>query len=406
MALGVNYKHQLMTQPSIHDTMKQELPVIMGMSMDADIIIIGGGLAGLVAATALSKNGKRVLLLEKKTYPYHKVCGEYISNEVLGYMQSLGFDPMTHGASCINKLRVSTPKGKNIYTPLDMGGFGISRYTLDFELYQLAQRCGANVLTGTKVTDVKFNDDYFIVATSAGTTYTAKLVIGSYGKRDTLDKKLDRDFIKQHTRYMGVKYHVKTDYPADEIGLDNFDGGYCGISRVEGDTYNLCYLYKRPEQRNYKTISELQEQVLYKNPVLKRIFTSSDFLFEAPEVINEICFEPKQLIEHHILMCGDTAGLITPLCGNGMSMAITAAKLLSELIIKAGDIKNVESRALLEAAYQKTWSQHFSRRLFWGRTIQRFFGNPQMTGLFIRSVHLLPPLERQLVAATHGKAIM
>ena len=37
---------------------------------------------------------------------------------------------------------------------------------------------------------------------------------------------------------------------------------------------------------------------------------------------------------HHILMTGDAAGMITPLCGNGMAMAIHSAKIVSDLIIK------------------------------------------------------------------------
>ena len=55
---------------------------------DFDVIIVGGGLAGLVCAIELGKAGKQVLLVEKKAYPYHKVCGEYVSNEVLPYLQA------------------------------------------------------------------------------------------------------------------------------------------------------------------------------------------------------------------------------------------------------------------------------------------------------------------------------
>ncbi|HNU89628.1 MAG TPA: FAD-dependent oxidoreductase, partial [Ferruginibacter sp.] len=52
-------------------------------SSTTDITIIGGGLAGLVSAIHLSKAGLAVTLIEKNEYPKHKVCGEYVSNEVL-----------------------------------------------------------------------------------------------------------------------------------------------------------------------------------------------------------------------------------------------------------------------------------------------------------------------------------
>ena len=374
-----------------------------------DVIVIGGVLAGLTASIELAQKGRKVLLLEKKSYPYHKVCGEYISNEVLPYLRSLGFDPMMFGAADIKRLRLSTPGGKNIYTKLDLGGFGISRYTIDNELYKLALTKGAEVLTDTRVTDVAFAGDKFTLTTNS-TTYYSKLVIGSYGKRDTLDKKLNRPFIQQHTGYTGVKYHVRLDYPADEIGLDNFKNGYCGISKVEGDTYNLCYLSYRAPKEEFNNIADLEEKVLFKNPVLKDIFKRATFLWDTPLVITQVSFEPKALIEDHILMCGDSAGLITPLCGNGMSMAIAGAKLLTGLIEESNLLKYesvpAAARQQLEGAYQLLWNRQFKTRLFWGRTIQRFFGNPLLTSAFLRTTHAVPTLERKLISLTHGEVLM
>ena len=71
-----------------------------------DVIIIGGGLAGLTNAIHLSKFNRQVLLIEKDSYPKHKVCGEYISNEVLPYLNSLGIDPINEGAKQITEVQV------------------------------------------------------------------------------------------------------------------------------------------------------------------------------------------------------------------------------------------------------------------------------------------------------------
>jgi flavin-dependent dehydrogenase len=374
-----------------------------------DVIIIGGGLAGLTSAILLARNAKKVLLIEKKTYPHHRVCGEYISNEVLSFLISLGFDPFKYGAVPINKLRISTPAGKNISVPLDMGGFGLSRYVMDYSLSQLAQQCRAYVLTKTKVTGVAFDDGIFTVKTNTNDTFTSGIVMGCYGKRDQLDKEFSRTFALSQTGYIGVKYHIKTDSPMDEIGLDNFEGGYCGISRIEEGKYNLCYLYHREKESQYKTIRDIEENILCRNPVLSHIFRHSEFLFPKPEVINGFSFAPKSLVENHILMCGDSAGLITPLCGNGMSMAIHSAKLLCDLIIRSGildhHIITPSQREHLEKKYQMEWQRNFSKRLFWGRTIQKMFGNSAITGIGVKSIHAIPPLERWLVAKTHGDFI-
>ena len=374
-----------------------------------DVIIIGGGLAGLTAALLLSGKSKKVLVIEKKTYPFHKVCGEYVSNEVLPFLKSIGFDPFEYGATNISKLRISTPSGKNIISPLGLGGFGLSRFTMDEALYNKAKDSGAEIMTGIKATGIHFENNIFTVETNTGTSFTSRLVIGSYGKRDMLDKKLQRDFIQSHTRYMGVKYHVKTDYPGNEVGLDNFKGGYCGIVKIEKQEYNLCYLYKRNNSFSFNSIKELEEQVLFRNPVIRNIFSNSHFVNPEPEVINEISFSRKRQVEDHVLMCGDSAGLITPLCGNGMSMAIHGAKLLSELILKSGILNRTtitdDERALLESNYQKIWAINFSRRLMMGRTIQKLFGNPTVTEISVRTIHFIPKLERWLIESTHGQSL-
>lgn len=375
-----------------------------------DVIIVGGGLAGLISANLLAKQGRKVLLVEKKKFPFHKVCGEYVSNEVLSFLQSIGFDPFHFGASAISKLRVSTPSGKNYFSKLDLGGFGLSRLVMDEGLYNLALKNNVIVRCETKVTDIVYDKNIFTVTTSAGEKFMTKLVIGSYGKRDTLDKKLSRSFIQSHTGYLGVKYHVKTDYLLDEVGLDNFRGGYCGIVKIEEEKYNICYLYKRNKKFNFNSICELEENILFGNPRIKEIFSNSEFLFSEPEVINEISFDSKEPVVNHIFMCGDAAGLITPLCGNGMSMAIHSAKLLSELITESKVLEqnsiSKESRDALELNYRKAWNKNFNKRLIIGRGIQRLFGNPLLTESGIKCIHAIPALEKRLIASTHGKSIV
>lgn len=372
-----------------------------------DVIIVGGGLAGLTSAIFLAKKKINILLIEKKTYPFHKVCGEYVSNEVLELLKSIGFDPFDYGASRIAKLRVSTPSGKNISTPLDLGGFGLSRYRMDNEMAMLARKAGAELITGSRVNEINLDRDFFKVKLQTGEELISKIVIGSYGKRDVLDKKLKRNFIHSHTGYLGVKYHLKTNYPVDEVGLDNFEGGYCGIVKIEEDKYNLCYLYKRNPSVSFNSISELEEKVLFKNPVIKKFFSQSQFVSKEPEVINEISFSPKQPVENHILMCGDSAGLITPLCGNGMAMAIHSSYLLSQLIINSGITGKISQseRLLLEAGWIKTWNLNFRSRLKWGRRIQSVFGRPRITSMAMKSIHFIPPLEKWLIKQTHGEPV-
>jgi flavin-dependent dehydrogenase len=102
---------------------------------DIQVIIVGGGLAGLIAAIHLAKSNYKVLLIEKNEFPKHKVCGEYISNEVLNYLSSLQLDIESLLPTKIDKLSFSLSSGKSIDINLPLGGVGVSIFS-DYYLYK------------------------------------------------------------------------------------------------------------------------------------------------------------------------------------------------------------------------------------------------------------------------------
>ncbi|MBC8053056.1 MAG: NAD(P)/FAD-dependent oxidoreductase [Sphingobacteriaceae bacterium] len=359
------------------------------------IIIIGGGLAGLICSILLNRAGFEVVLVERKTYPFHRVCGEYISNEVLPFLKSLDIDPFALHASSINKLAISSSSGTVFQTQLDLGGFGLSRYTFDNFLYQKAKAEGVSFACGIKANSITFQDDQFEVSLSDNSTLTSHFVISAHGKRSNLDK--DRDFFQRRSPYLGVKYHIKTDFPVDLVQLDNFEGGYCGTVKIENGRFNLCYLIENRHLKKYGSIEEMERQVLFQNPRLKERFLSADFLNEKPEVINEISFAKKPLVEKHILYCGDAAGMISPLCGNGMAMAIHSAKVLSDTII---EFQN--NRELLEQTYCAKWNQLFKNRLWVGRLTQQLFGGRNVSAFAVKLLNRMPPLSKYIMKSTHG----
>jgi flavin-dependent dehydrogenase len=369
-----------------------------------DVIIIGGGLAGLFNAILLNRAGLRVTLIERKIYPFHRVCGEYISNEVLPFLEALDIDVHQLGASSINRLQVTAVSGTKLNQQLDLGGFGLSRYTLDNHLYQKAAAEGVNFLLGTRVEDVQFINNQFEV-TIPNQTLIAPLVIGSFGKRSNLDQKLKRRFFYRRSPYLAVKFHVRVDFPDDLIQLNNYHNGYCGISKIEGDKHCMCYLAHRDDLRKYGNLQGLEENVILKNPYLKEIFNKAEFLLDKPEVINEISFEKKEPVDNHILMSGDTAGMIAPLCGNGMTMAIHSAKILSGIIARnyKADTFSPAKRQLIEQEYTTKWNKQFAQRLWTGRQLQKLFGNNNTTALTLNILNGIPPLTRYLIGKTHGK---
>jgi flavin-dependent dehydrogenase len=147
-----------------------------------NVIIIGGGLAGLISSIQLAKAGVPCLLIEKKSYPLQRVCGEYISNEALPFLKREGLYPEEFSPPLINRLQLSSVTGRSIKIPLDLGGFGISRFEFDNFLYHRAKALGVEFLLNTEVQSIDFENGKFTTETQVK-IYQSDLVIGAFGKR-------------------------------------------------------------------------------------------------------------------------------------------------------------------------------------------------------------------------------
>ena len=368
-----------------------------------DVIIVGGGLAGLTSAIHLSEQNKEVLLVEKNEYPKHKVCGEYISNEVLPYLNSLGIYPLSEGAKQITKVHISTIKSNLIKGELPLGGFGMSRYFLDDLLVKKARSNGVKILKDT-VDSIQFKKDSFTILTKSSGVFQSKITIGAFGKRSSLDQKMKRKFIQKKSPYLAVKTHVKGVFPENLVGLHNFKGGYCGVSKVENNAVNICYITDYRSFKKHKNITDFQEEVIFKNNYLRKIFKESTPIFEKPLTISQVSFQTKNPVEDHIIMCGDTAGMIHPLCGNGMGMAISSAQLACIRILQFlnGEIKTREG---LEKQYLRDWNKEFKIRLKAGHFIAWLFRNQTISQIAYSILKTSPSLLPKIIKFTHGKQL-
>ena len=375
----------------------------MKITTTFDVIIVGGGLAGLTSAIHLSSRKKRVLLIEKNEYPKHKVCGEYISNEVLPYLNSLGINPINEGAKQITKVHISTTKSNLIKGELPLGGFGMSRYFLDNLLVKKAHLNGVQILKDT-VDSIHFKKDSFTITTKSSGVFQSKITIGAFGKRSSLDQKMKRKFIQKKSPYLAVKIHVKGVFPENLVALHNFKGGYCGVSKVEDNAINVCYITEYRSFKKHKNITDFQEQVVFKNKHLRKIFKETSPVFEKPLTISQVSFQTKNPVEDHIIMCGDTAGMIHPLCGNGMGMAISSARLASVRILQFlnGEIKTREG---LEKQYLRDWNKEFKIRLKTGHFIAWLFRNQTISQIAYSILKRIPSLLPKMIKFTHGKQL-
>lgn len=369
-----------------------------------DVAIAGAGLAGLSASILLAQKGYKIILIEKETFPFHKVCGEYISLESKELLLSLGLPLDEWNLPVVNELSLSSPVGTAIQQKLPLGGFGISRFKIDNELVKIARQQNVTVLENTRVEKISFAENKFGIYTTQG-TFTSLVCCSAAGKRSNLDVKMRRRFTLQKpnalNNFIGVKYHAVLDHPRNNIALHNFKNGYCGIAPIEDNKTCICYLTNASNLReNGSDIEGMERNILHNNPFLREAFRNATMLYEKPLVISQVSFTRKEQVLDHVLMLGDAAGLIAPLCGNGMSMALFSGKLAAECADKF--LRNKSTRDQFEREYALAWRKKFGRRLMAGRIIQSLFGREWITNSIVVGLRNFPRLVSWIIRQTHG----
>ncbi|OLY91679.1 Dehydrogenase (flavoprotein) [Cnuella takakiae] len=377
------------------------------MSAHFDTAIIGGGLAGLALAIQLADQGWQVVVFEKEQYPFHRVCGEYISMEAWDFLCSLSLPLDQWNLPRINRLQVTAPDGRKLEARLPLGGFGVSRYKLDASLAAIAEKRGVQLVTGAKVDAVLSATDgcqLQVRIDGSSQRFDARVCCGAWGKRSNIDLKWQRPFVADSStrisNWVGIKYHIRCSWPEDLIGLHNFRDGYCGISRIEDGWNCLCYLTRAVNLKGL-SIPQLEATLMSRNPYLEQVLSNSKRREGFPLTISQVSFLPKTQVEQGVLLMGDAAGMITPLCGNGMSMALHASKVAA---LQVGDfLSGKQTRSSMEAAYIREWRRLFQHRLRTGRLLQRFFGSEQGSNMLVGVMGKLPGLTRTLIRQTHGQ---
>lgn len=368
--------------------------------MKVDLIIAGGGLAGLTAGIVARRAGYSVVLVERKRYPFHKVCGEYISNEARALVSWLGVPFEEWKLPEIQRFGLSSPTRRPFEATLPLGGFGVSRYRLDEFLANRFCLEGGILLEETKATDVQSGFEGFTITTthSQHPMISGRVCLGAFGRnKPEFAQKSEKSL--NTSPYVGVKYHLVGDFERNKIELHHFPGGYCGISKVEEDKLCLCYLLQARYAVQFKgDFQQIESELLSQNPQLG--YYLKEFKKITPAVTTSgIHFRPRPLHQNGMIFLGDSAGMIPPLAGNGMAMAMHSAVMAVEL---AGNA--LENKRLTQD-YSQRWHAQFSTRLRMGRTLQSLMEKPNLVSATISAFRLFPSLFSLTARQTHGISI-
>lgn len=374
--------------------------------MSYDVVVIGGGLAGSSAALQLARIGHEVLLVEKETFPRHKLCGEFLSPEAQSSFRRLDLLEGVHeaGAHPIERAQLTAPDGSTTEHSLPDQALGLSRFRLDRLLFQRACQAGADGRPGTRVTDVEGSMETGFIVQAGTDSIEARLVLGAYGRRGRLDRTLERPFLKEKTPYVAFKAHYVGEASPPRPGcieLHSAPGGYCGISPVEENRVNLCWIGRTSALRDAGgTPQAMLDDHLRQNPRLDERLDALTRVTEPFEAVSQVPLMPKTRFAGDVCMIGDAAGMIAPLCGDGMAMALQTADLVVPLATDL--LTGRRSPASFRSAYRDSWRRSFRRRMRIGRWIHAAAFRPVAACLLVRTFRLVPPLARWIIRATRG----
>lgn len=360
-----------------------------------DVVIVGGGPAGAIAACRLADGGRRVVLIEREHGAHHKVCGEFVSIEARHYLASVGIDADAMGASSITNFRL-IHGGNVVTTPLPFEAIGLSRKVIDEKLLEAAEERGVSVLRGRSVRAMNPQGDILRIETSEG-ALTAPAVILATGKHDLRGNPRPigerDDFIGLKTLLAASPSQTRTLAGFVEIIL--FEGGYAGLQLVDGATVNLCLVVRRDLFSKLENDwQRLLNHIASQCPRLAQRLAGATSLFPKPLAIYRIPYgflhSPCPTQSPRIYRVGDQAAVIPSFCGDGVSIALHTGALAAEAILGGADAHGHHARLQRDLGGQMRSA----------RMIAALGEQPLGRGLLMTGARLFPGLLRIAASTT------
>jgi flavin-dependent dehydrogenase len=373
---------------------------------DFDVIIAGAGPAGSSAAIHLARGCRRVLLVEQKKFPRAKLCGEFISPECRRHFETLGVaGAMTNSdPASITETVFYSSRGHHVTIPSSWFGgpaaLGLSRAVMDDVLLKRARECGVEVIEGATITEPII--DHNIVSgvkfkiNGDEHQHTAPLTIDATGRARILTRKLHAGETRSKAKLIAFKVHLRnTRVAPGACEIYFYRDGYGGLSSVEGDISNLCFITSAEQVKRYHSNPDLvMRELVMKNQraahTLAHAQPESEWLSASWERFGRQQPSPAK----GLLAIGDSAAFIDPFTGSGMLMAFESGELAADVIIR--------NRNAVEADYTAAYLRKFDSRLRISGWLRRAAFKPRLAGFGIALCGASKHFRSRLVRATRS----
>jgi len=334
-----------------------------------EVAVIGAGPAGSTLAALLAERGVEVALYDRDAFPRDKLCGEFLSYDALPVLEPLGaLDAIDRaGAPRISHCRiVGANRTYELVFPHEARG--VSRLFFDDLLVRTAVARGATLRTET-----------------VASLPDAKVIVGAWGRWGRFDQQLARSFVNVRDRNFGFKRHYRG--PArDSIDLYAFGRGYLGVNAVEAGITNICGLVHASRLAGHKGRWDAFVDTLRREEArLEELYAAHEPAQEQFLSSEPVIFRARSAVEGGVFMIGDASGVIDPLTGNGMAMAVQSALLVAPLIVRL--LERPNERAAIEHEYRERHRAFFAARIRWSRAVASLSSRPRALDAALATSH-------------------
>ncbi|MCB0883467.1 MAG: geranylgeranyl reductase family protein [Propionibacteriaceae bacterium] len=326
-------------------------------TQDADVVVVGAGPGGSSAATFLARQGLDVLLLEKSEFPREKVCGDGLTPRATKQLLRLGIDVSEEAGWLHNKgLRVHGGRAEPFELPWPTLGefpsFGLVRKRADFDelLANHAVAKGATLYQQANVTGAVVDertDRVTGVTTKDGRTFTAPIVVAADGNSSPVAKSLG--LLKNANRPMGVAcrtYFTSPRHDDDwmESWLELWDGkpgesnllpGYGWVFGLGDGSANVGLGMLDSSKAFGKTDYRQLMRTWLDNTPEEWGFREANRLEPIRGAALPMAINRAPLYRDGLMLVGDSAGMVNPFNGEGISYAMESAEMAARAIVDA-----------------------------------------------------------------------